>query len=540
MKLKGNIVDVINKRIFKGEVTFKDGKILSIEEKPNNETVYILPGFIDAHIHIESSMLVPSEFAKIAVTHGTVATVSDPHEIANVLGIAGVHFMIENGKQVPFKFNFGAPSCVPATHFESAGAIINADAINTLLQNPDIKYLAEMMNYPGVIHDDKEVLKKIAWAKHYNKPVDGHAPGVVGDDITKYINAGISTDHECFTYNEALEKLEKGMKILIREGSAAKNFEALVDLLPQYYRDIMFCSDDKHPDDLLIGHINQLCARAVAKGIDIFKILQAACINPVKHYNLDVGLLQVGHNADCIVVQDLKDFKTLKTYVNGVLVYNNGTSLIETVAFKNLNNFNCKRKTVADFKIASSAKRIRVIEALEGQLVTNEIIENANLVDGYLVSNTDTDVLKMAVINRYQDKKPALAFIKNFGLKEGAIASSVGHDSHNIIVVGVTDEAICKAVNLIIENKGGICAVSNTKEAIVKLPIAGIMSDKPCAVIGKQYQTLDAMAKTMGCTLNAPYMSLSFMALLVIPSLKLSDKGLFSGSSFTFTNLEIN
>ena len=540
MKLKGNIVDVINKRIFKGEVTFKDGKILSIEEKPNNETVYILPGFIDAHIHIESSMLVPSEFAKIAVTHGTVATVSDPHEIANVLGIAGVHFMIENGKQVPFKFNFGAPSCVPATHFESAGAIINADAINTLLQNPDIKYLAEMMNYPGVIHDDKEVLKKIAWAKHYNKPIDGHAPGVVGNDVTKYINAGISTDHECFTYNEALEKLEKGMKILIREGSAAKNFEALVDLLPQYYRDIMFCSDDKHPDDLLIGHINQLCARAVAKGIDIFKILQAACINPVKHYNLDVGLLQVGHNADCIVVQDLKDFKTLKTYVNGVLVYNNGTSLIETVAFKNLNNFNCKRKTVADFKIASSAKRIRVIEALEGQLVTNEIIENANLVDGYLVSNTDTDVLKMAVINRYQDKKPALAFIKNFGLKEGAIASSVGHDSHNIIVVGVTDEAICKAVNLIIENKGGICAVSNTKEAIVKLPIAGIMSDKPCAVIGKQYQTLDAMAKTMGCTLNAPYMSLSFMALLVIPSLKLSDKGLFSGSSFTFTNLEIN
>ncbi len=540
MKLKGNIVDVINKRIFKGEVTFKDGKILSIEEKPNKETVYILPGFIDAHIHIESSMLVPSEFAKIAVTHGTVATVSDPHEIANVLGVAGVHFMIENGKQVPFKFNFGAPSCVPATHFESAGAIINADAIKTLLQNPDIKYLAEMMNYPGVIHDDKEVLKKIAWAKHYNKPVDGHAPGVVGNDVTKYINAGISTDHECFTYNEALEKLEKGMKILIREGSAAKNFEAIVDLLPQYYRDIMFCSDDKHPDDLLIGHINQLCARAVAKGIDIFKILQAACINPVKHYNLDVGLLQVGHNADCIVVQDLKDFKTLQTYVNGVLVYNNGTSLIETVAFKNLNNFNCKRKTVADFKIASSAKKIRVIEALEGQLVTNEIIENANLVDGYLVSNTDTDVLKMAVINRYQDKKPALAFIKNFGLKEGAIASSVGHDSHNIIVVGVTDEAICKAVNLIIENKGGICAVSNTKEAIVKLPIAGIMSDKPCADIGKQYQTLDAMAKTMGCTLNAPYMSLSFMALLVIPSLKLSDKGLFSGSSFTFTNLEIN
>lgn len=539
MKLQGNIVDIQNKRIFKGEVVIENKRITSIIEKNHSVNHYILPGFVDAHIHIESSMLVPSEFARLAVTHGTVAMVSDPHEIANVLGIKGVEFMIENGKQTPFKFNFGAPSCVPATTFESAGAVINSGDIKTLLENPDIKYLAEMMNYPGVLFDDAEVLKKIAWAKHYNKPIDGHAPGVLGDDITKYISAGISTDHECFTYDEGLEKLQKGMKILIREGSAAKNFEALIDLLPEHYENIMFCSDDKHPDDLIVGHINQLCARAISKGIDVFKVLQAACINPVKHYNLDVGLLQKGDYADCIVVEDLKDFKTLQTYINGELVFNEGQSLIKSVPFEIPNNFNCNKKQVSDFKFESSAKQIRVIEALEGQLVTNEIIENTLIENGNLISNVENDILKMVVVNRYKNEKPAIAFIKNFGLKEGAIASSVGHDSHNIIAVGVSDEAICKAVNLLIENKGGICAVSDSKEKTVPLPVAGIMSDKDGKTIGKQYAQLDKMAKRLGSKLNAPYMTLSFMALLVIPSLKLSDKGLFDGNDFKFTTLEV-
>ena len=540
MKIKGNIVDISNKRIFKGEVTFENGKIASVQEKNHNINQYILPGFVDAHIHIESSMLVPSEFARLAVKHGTVATVSDPHEIANVLGVEGVDFMIENGKAVPFKFNFGAPSCVPATNFESAGAVINSDAIKKLLENQDVKYLAEMMNYPGVLFDDEEVIKKITWAKKFNKPVDGHAPGLRGDDISKYISAGISTDHECFTYDEALEKLQKGMKILIREGSAAKNFDALIDLLPEHFENMMFCSDDKHPDDLILGHINQLCARAVAKGIDVFKVLQAACINPVKHYNLEVGLLTEGEYADFIVVEDLKHFKTLQTYVNGQLVFNEGQSLIKQVTFENLNNFDCDKKVVSDFRIASSATKIRVIEALEGQLVTNELVEAATIEDGNLVSNTDKDILKMTVVNRYNNAKPALAFIKNFGLKEGAIASSVGHDSHNIIAVGASDEAICNAVNLIIENKGGICAVSNSDEKIVPLPVAGIMSDKDGETIGKQYAELDKIAKTLGSTLYAPYMTLSFMALLVIPSLKLSDKGLFNGSDFKFTSLTIH
>lgn len=540
MKLQGQIVDIKNERIFKGEITIRSGKIERIEAIDHQVEHYILPGFIDAHIHIESSMLVPSEFARLAVKHGTVATVSDPHEIANVLGVEGVEFMIENGKKVPFKFNFGAPSCVPATTFESAGAVIDSDGVKKLLEHPEIKYLAEMMNYPGVIFEDEEVMKKIAWAKHYKKPIDGHVPGILGEDLTKYIAAGISTDHECFTYDEALEKLQKGMKILIREGSAAKNFDALIDLLPAHYKNLMFCSDDKHPDDLLLHHINNLCVRAVAKGMDLFKVLRVACLNPIQHYGLDVGTLKVGDAADFIVVQDLKAFKTLQTYIDGQLVFDHGKSLIEKVSFKNLNNFNTSKKKISDFRIKSTSKKIKVIEAVEGQLVTNEIIANSKIEEGYLMSDVDNDILKIAVINRYDNQVPAIGFIKNFGLKTGAIASSVAHDSHNIIVVGTSDVSICKAVNLLIEHKGGVCAVSDTDEKILPLPVAGIMSDKDGETVGKLYAELDAMAKQFGSTLKAPYMTLSFMGLLVIPSLKLSDKGLFNGKDFKFTNIEVD
>ena len=540
MVVQGNIVDIFNKEIFKGEVQFENGKITTIRKSNHTIENYILPGFVDAHIHIESSMLVPSEFAKIAVTHGTVATVSDPHEIANVLGVKGVDFMIQNGKKVPLKFNFGAPSCVPATSFESAGANIDSKDIKKMMANPEIKYLAEMMNYPGVISNDQEVLKKIAWAKHFGKPIDGHAPGLIGDDLTKYIAAGISTDHECFTYNEALEKLQKGMQVIIREGSAAKNFEALIDLLPIHFEKLMFCSDDKHPDDLLVGHINQLCERAVAKGMDIFKVLQVACVNPVKHYHLEVGLLQEGDPADFIVLNDLEKFEVLETYINGELVAQKGKSFVQSVPFEILNNFDTHIKKVRDFEVYSSQEKIRVIEVLDGQLVTNEIKGNALLVGGNLVSNIQEDILKMTVVNRYQNSSPSIAFIKNFGIQQGAIASSVGHDSHNIIAVGTSDEFICKAVNILIQNKGGICVVNQTIEKVVALPVAGIMSDQPAEIIGDAYAALDAMAKKMGSRLKAPFMSLSFMALLVIPSLKLSDQGLFDGRAFKFTSLEIN
>ncbi|MCZ8330387.1 MAG: adenine deaminase [Flavobacterium sp.] len=539
MQIQGQIVDIPNKRIFSGEITVENGKISSIIEKEHNVTAYILPGFIDSHIHIESSMLVPSEFAKIAVLHGTVATISDPHEIANVLGKDGVYYMIENGKKVPLKFHFGAPSCVPATFFETAGAVIDSEEIKELMAHPDIYYLAEMMNYPGVLFDDEEVLKKIAWAKHFNKPVDGHAPGLRGEQVKKYISAGISTDHECFTYDEAAEKLSLGMKVIIREGSAAKNFDALIDLLPENYENMMFCSDDKHPDDLIVGHINQLCARAIAKGFDIFKILQVACVNPVKHYKMDVGLLQKNDAADFIVVENLTDFKVKQTYINGELVAENGKSFVQHVDFEKPNNFKTSAKVLSDFEVKSSAKTIRVIEALEGQLITNEIHCTPKIVDGNLVSDVENDVLKMAVVNRYSNAEPAIAFIKNFGLKKGAIASSVAHDCHNIVVVGTSDEEILKAVNLIIENTGGICAVNGNEKKSLALPVAGIMSDQNGWEAGRLYQEIDAMAKELGSSLKAPFMTLSFMVLLVIPDLKLSDKGLFSGKSFAFTDLEV-
>ncbi|EMY3558287.1 adenine deaminase [Flavobacterium psychrophilum] len=539
MQIQGQIVDIENKRIYSGEITIQNGKIISIIEKNHEVKNYILPGFIDAHIHIESSMLVPSEFAKIAVLHGTVATISDPHEIANVLGKKGVYYMIENGKQVPLKFHFGAPSCVPATAFETAGAIIDSEEIKELMASPDIYYLSEMMNYPGVLFDNDEVLKKIAWAKHFNKPIDGHAPGLRGEPIKKYISAGITTDHECFTYSEAQEKLSLGMKVIIREGSAAKNFEALIDLLPANYENMMFCSDDKHPDDLILGHINLLCARAVAKGIDVFKILQVACVNPVHHYKMKVGLLKKNDAADFIVVEDLVNFKVNKTYINGELVAENGQSFVENINFETPNNFNITKKKISDFEIPSLAEKIRVIEALEGQLITNEIHHNSFIKNGKLVSDIENDILKMAVVNRYQNTTPAIAFIKNFGLKKGAIASSVAHDCHNIVVVGTSDEEICNAVNLIIKNTGGICAVNGTQNKSLALPVAGIMSDKDAWETGKLYQEIDAMAKDLGSTLKAPFMTLSFMALLVIPDLKLSDKGLFSGNTFSFVDLNV-
>ena len=538
-KITGQIVDILNKKIFDGEVEFDNGKIISINplNSPTAQPLnYILPGFIDSHVHVESSMLVPSEFAKLAVVHGTVATISDPHEIANVCGIEGVEFMIANGNTVPFKFNFGAPSCVPATIFETAGAALDSKAVDALLQKKEILYLSEMMNFPGVLFNDEEVMKKIASAKKYNKPVDGHAPGLRGADAKKYIDAGISTDHECFTAEEALDKLNFGMKILIREGSAAKNFEALIGLMNEHYQMMMFCSDDKHPDSLVDGHINQLCARAVAKGIDVFKVLQAACINPVLHYKMEVGLLKAGDDADFIVLENLIDFKVKQTYINGQLVADNGQSLIETKPSSIINQFSCAEKVVADFEIKyHDEKEIFVIEALEGQLITNKLSVLPTIANGNIVSDVSNDILKIVVVNRYKNAPVAKSFVKNFGLKQGAIASTVAHDSHNIIAVGVDDESICKAVNLVIKKQGGVSAVSNLSAAVLGLPVAGLMSNEDGYKVAADYTAIDKLTKeSLGSTLAAPFMTLSFMALLVIPHLKLSDLGLFDGDGFKF------
>lgn len=542
-KYSGNIINIFDNTIFFGEITVFEGRIFNIEKlgPEKQEEAYYLPGFVDAHVHIESSMLVPSQFARMAVVHGTVGTVSDPHEIANVLGVKGVDFMIENGKKVPFKFCFGAPSCVPATDFESAGATINSKEIEGLLTKPEIGYLAEMMNFPGVLSGNDEVLAKIALAKKYNKPIDGHAPALRGDASQQYFSHGISTDHECFTLEEAEEKLKLGVKILIREGSAAKNFEALIPLAEQYSAQMMFCSDDKHPDDLEAGHINLLIKRAVAKGLDLFKALRMASLNPVRHYDLPIGLLREGETADFVKINNPQDFEILETYIDGNLVAEKGETLIEDIQVNPVNNFSARRISAADLKIKYPADYhgINVIKVNDGQLVTDKLFfsKDETEAEGFFDEN---DVLKLVVLNRYKETPPAVAFIKGFGLTDGAIASSVAHDSHNIIAVGVEDESISDAINLIIREKGGISAVSDIKMGVLPLPVAGLMSNKNGYEVSRDYTQIDNFVKDkLGSTLKSPFMSLSFMALLVIPSLKLSDKGLFDCDTFGFTEVVV-
>ncbi len=520
-QLAGIEVDIPGKRTYPAVVTVAGNRITSIRQadQPVPER-YILPGFIDAHVHVESSMLIPSEFARMAVVHGTVGSVSDPHEIANVCGEKGVEFMLENGRQVPFRFCFGAPSCVPATIFETAGDAIGADGVDRLLQRPDIYYLSEMMNFPGVLHQDPGVMEKIASARKYHKPVDGHAPGLRGELAAQYANAGISTDHECFTLEEALDKLSAGMHILIREGSAARNFEALEPLIATHSEKVMFCSDDKHPDNLEEGHINLLVKRALAKGHDLYNVLLAACINPVKHYGIPAGLLQEGDPADFIVVDNLNDFNILETWIGGVQVAGEGRTLIPSVSVEPINRFHCTPKQIQDFRIPAPAAvaNIKVIEALDGQLITNPLSFQLTARDGYLHSDVSQDVLKIIVVNRYQDAPPALAFIHNFGLRSGAIASTVAHDSHNIIAVGVDDESIRRAVNTLIGAEGGICVIDGDDEHILPLPVAGLMSAGDGYDTARSYSQLDKAAKALGSRLDAPFMTLSFMALLVIPT----------------------
>jgi adenine deaminase len=540
-KVKGNIADIPAKKFYSGTINVENGRISSIEkisESVDQHLPYILPGFIDSHVHIESSMLVPSQFARLAVVHGTVATVSDPHEIANVCGIPGVDYMIHDAENVNFKFYFGAPSCVPATTFETAGDAIDSNGIKDLLQRKEIKYLSEMMNFPGVIHDDPEVMKKIAIAHDLEKPVDGHAPGLRGDSLTKYVSAGISTDHECFTKEEALEKLQLGMKVIIREGSAAKNFEALIDLLNDYPEMMMFCSDDKHPDSLVKGHINVLCKRALEKGIDLFKILKAACINPVHHYKLDIGVLREGDCADFIEVTDLKNFTVTKTYINGICVAEDGKTKINSSESAVINRFECDNITSASLQCPINKyllnNKLPVIEAMDGQLITNKLTVDPLIQNGLIVPDIKNDILKIVVVNRYFNAPPAISFIKNFGFTHGAIASSVAHDSHNIIAVGADDESIARAINLVIDQKGGVSCVSSSSERILALPVGGLMSNEDGYKVAEGYTAIDTAAKSLGSSLSAPFMTLSFMALLVIPVLKLSDKGLFDGENFCF------
>ena len=535
--VQGRIIDVVSGRIYPGTLEVSNGKIIAVSEEPVNESVYILPGLVDAHIHIESSMLIPSEFARLAVTHGTVATVSDPHEIANVLGVEGIRFMIANGKKVPFKFYFGASSCVPATPFETAGACLGVDEIDELLQMEEIGYLSEMMNFPGVLMEDESVMAKLALARKYGKPVDGHAPGLRGDDAQKYISAGISTDHECFTLEEATDKAGFGMNILIREGSAARNFDTLAPLLDTFPDLVMFCSDDRHPDDLAKRHIDDIARRAILKGYNLILVIRACTLNPKRHYNLDTGLLQPGDPADFIVIDDPASFNVLKTYIDGTLVAQKGKTLIDSVREQPVNRFNARQIQADELTVKPLGKKIRVIEALEGQLITHELTEASIIDKDNVISDPENDILKMTVLNRYMPSSPAVAFIRNFGFKRGAIASTVAHDSHNIIAVGVKDKDIARAVNILVDSRGGICCVDGENIYHLPLPVAGLMSEADGFEIAAKYELINQKARDLGSMLNAPFMTLSFMALLVIPELKLSDKGLFDGGSFKFTSV---
>lgn len=576
-KYQGIIVDTFARRQFKGEIAVDNGKIISIKEKEDNNDKnneqhnheqYILPGLVDAHVHIESSMTVPSVFARMAVAKGTVAVVSDPHEIANVMGEEGIDYMIEDSKKVPLKFFFGVPSCVPATPFESSGAVLDAEAVDRLLARKDLFYLSEMMNFPGVILGFPDVIAKLDSAKKYGKVIDGHAPGLRGADLQKYIEAGISTDHESFTYEEAVEKIKLGMKILIREGSSARNFETLYPLIDKYPDSVMLCTDDSHPDTLIHeGHIDKLIRRGQEKGLDIYNLIRAAVINPVEHYGLNVGLLREGDPADFIIVDNLRAFNVLSTIINGTCVYENGKVLFPTEKSSAKNVFNRSKILIDDVKlpvppaketrkqikagkqnkenfkeninedINKEITKIRVIVVQDGELVTGQELLFPKIENGNLISDPSHDILKIVVLSRYADDPVQIGFIKNIGLKKGAIASSIAHDSHNIIAVGATDKDIVEAVNRLVENKGGI--VVGTEENLFDLPleVAGLMSTLDGKEVASRYHLLNTEAKKLGTSLESPFMTLAFMSLLVIPELKLGDKGLFDVTKFEFVEL---
>ncbi len=541
-KLEGNIVDVFNEVIFPGEIWIEDSKIVRIEKNDRSYDHFILPGFIDAHVHIESSMLTPAQFARLIVPRGTIGVVTDPHEIANVLGVEGVDYMIESAGRVPVKCFFGAPSCVPATAFESSGAHLGVKEVEQLLDKTGVLFLSEMMNFPGVIHGDKEVMGKIEAALLRGLPVDGHAPGLMGEGLKAYAGAGISTDHECFSMPEALDKIGCGMKIQIREGSAARNFDALIPLFNSHPESLMLCTDDIHPDELLKeGHIDRLVRKGIGKGVDLFKLLRSASVNPVLHYDLPVGLLREGDAADCIVVSDLKTFEVQKTFINGKQVYGKEEGvLFESGQDRVINRFEKRTLYPEDLQVnlPVDKTRVRGIQCFDGDLVTEALLFEPSFSHGRLVeADPKRDLLKIVVVDRYGNRPPSVGYIRGFGLTNGALATSVAHDSHNVVAVGTSDEFIARAVNRIMESGGGMVALNSEKHQMLSLPVAGLMSPLSGEEVAGAYARVENLAREMGTKLSAPFMTLSFMSLLVIPKLKIGDQGLFDVDRFSFVSL---
>lgn len=531
MKISGNIVDIHKREIYPGEIYFDGGVIREIRRIADSPTKFIIPGLIDSHIHIESSMVTPGAFATTAVRHGTTAVVSDPHEIANVLGIDGVVFMIDDAAKVPLKFFFGAPSCVPATGFETSGGTIDSDSVKKLLGKEEIKYLSEMMNFPGVVYSDPEVNRKLESARLLSKPVDGHAPGLSGEQLKIYAEAGISTDHECSSIEEAREKIALGMKILIREGSAARNLDSLKALFRERPEMLMLCSDDLHPEMLVERHINKIIAKLIFEGYDKFDVLRSASLNPVLHYGLECGLLKENDRADFVVVDNLDTMNVSESWIDGQKVFSEGKVCFEYSGSKAVNNFRCSTVTAEQIAVRNTGTKYRVIEAIEGELITKELILNTGSTE-YIKSDTGNDILKIVVKDRYTDALPAIGFIKGFGLKHGALASSVAHDSHNIIAVGSDDREIAAVINELVRLKGGLAVSVNGSISSIQLDIAGIMTTRSCEDIAAEYQELNKLANAMGCPMRAPFMTLAFMALLVIPDLKIGDRGLFDVKKF--------
>lgn len=538
--LSANIVDIHNRQIHYANLTWRDGVITSIEildhERPH--AAYLLPGFVDAHVHIESSMLPPSEFARLALRQGVIGAVCDPHEIANVLGLDGIRYMVENGKQTPFLFWWGAPSCVPATGFETAGAVVNAADIRQLLAEKSCHFLSEVMNVPGVLLGDDELMNKLAYARDLEIPIDGHSPGLSGDALKHYVAAGISTDHECTTLAEAEEKLRQGMHILIREGSAARNFSALQSVLKSHPERVMFCSDDKHPDELYHEYINGHVRKALAAGHDLFDTLRAASLNPVRHYGLPLGLLKVGDRFDAQWVTSLQTLDVQQVWLAGQPVVVDGACCLPSHNVDCINRFSAKSVTPAQLRIAGHAGKVKVMGVIDGALLTRTEYYEMHADAGYLQTDSASDVLLIAVVNRYRPAPPALAFVHGFGFKNGAMASSVAHDSHNIVAVGSDEKHLANAINAVIDQQGGLAWVDNDGFQVLPLPIAGLMSPLPGEVVARRYAALDAQVKAAGSPLRAPFMTLSFLALLVIPALKLSDKGLFDSERFCFTSVQ--
>lgn len=537
-RARGRVVDLESGTIGSAEVRIEGGRIAAIVPIPEADaSSYLIPGFVDAHVHVESSMLPPAEFGRLATVHGTVAVVADPHEIANVLGAEGVLWMLEEGEKTPLECFFGIPSCVPATTFETAGATLDALAVDRLLDDPRVLHLAEVMNWPGVLARDPELMAKIASARRRGKRVDGHAPGVRGLDARRYAEAGIETDHESFELDEALDKLAAGMKIAIREGSAARNLEALRPLLDSHPDQVFLCTDDCHPDGLVAGHIDAVARRAIAAGHDPLAVLRAASLNPVRHYRLPIGLLRVGDRADFIEVESLESLRVVRTVIEGRVVAEHGRSLLAFAEAATPNRFDAAAPTAESFRIAARGPRVRVIVAHDGQLVTTEEHHAVDTTDGLVHPDPARDLLLITVANRYRTNAPALALVRGVGLARGAIASSVAHDSHNVVAVGADAESLARAVAAVFAARGGLAAVDGERVEVLPLPIAGLMSDRPGDEVAARYGVLDRLARELGSPLAAPFMTLSFLALLVIPALKLSDLGLFDGQRFEFVDL---